>query len=178
MAKDGTVRGGLRPGAGRKNKSLDSKILDGRDASFIPEGNFEINEDDELEIPRHNEFLDAFQKDGSKLAASKIYKQTYKWLKTVGCDKLVSQPLVEQYAMAYARYIYFENMTSQKGCLAPHPTTKLPTTAPWVTMGQNYAKQANIAWAQIYQVVRENASESFTNNPDDEMELLLRRKKK
>ena len=30
MAKDGTNRGGVRVGAGRKKKSLDEKILEGR----------------------------------------------------------------------------------------------------------------------------------------------------
>ena len=33
MAKDGTNRGGARPGAGRKKKSLDEKIMEGKTPS-------------------------------------------------------------------------------------------------------------------------------------------------
>ena len=43
-------------------------------------------------------------------------------------------------------------------------------------MGREYMKQANTAWHQIYQVVKENCSVEF-NGPtpqDDVMERLLR----
>ena len=35
MAKDGTNRGGARPGAGRKKKSLDEKIMEGKTPKIL-----------------------------------------------------------------------------------------------------------------------------------------------
>lgn len=182
MAKDGTVRGGARIGAGKKKKSLDSKILEGKKATVLPTAEFEAVELEPADVgaaadmPPVSEFLKAKQTDGTVLQAPDIYRRTYEWLKTVGCHKLVSKTLIEQYAMMYARYVHCEEAVSRYGYLAKHPTTGNPIPSPYVSMGQNFAKQANIAWMQIYQIVKENASESFFGNPDDEMEKLLRKK--
>ena len=48
-----------------------------------------------------------------------------------------------------------------------------------MTMGQNYMKQVNQIWYQIYQVVKENCSVEFAGNTpqDDVMERLLRSRK-
>lgn len=175
MAKDGTARGGARIGAGRKSKSLDSKILAGQSAQYIPNLPFEA---DDGEVPPPREFLKSPQRSGIELKAEEIYRTTYKWLKQMGCEKLVSRALIEQYSMLYARYMACEEKVSELGYFGVHPTTKAPMTSPYVSMSQSYAKQANITWAQIYQVVKENASENYLGNPDDEMEILLRRKKK
>lgn len=181
MAKDGTLRGGARVGAGKKRKSLEGKVLDGRAAEHLVVADLDDLEADELEgadMPKPSAFLKSLQKDGSKLQAEQIYKRTFAYLKSVGCHKLVSPGLVEQYSMMYARYMACEEEISKHGYLAKHPTTGLPTTSPYVNMSQNFAKQATIAWNQIFQIVKENASENFISNPDDAMEILLRRKKK
>lgn len=47
-----------------------------------------------------------------------------------------------------------------------------------VAMSQNYMKQANQIWNQIFQIVRENCSVEFQgNSQDDMMENLLRGRK-
>lgn len=183
MAKDGTIRGGARIGAGKKKKSLDEKLLAGREATVLPTAEFEAVDLEPVDVgapadmPPVSDFLKAAQKDGTVLQAPEIYKRTYQWLKTLGCHKLVSKTLIEQYAMMYARYVHCEEAVSKFGYLAKHPTTGNPIPSPYVSMGQNFAKQANIAWMQIYQIVKENASENYFGNPDDEMEKLLRKKR-
>ena len=77
MAKDGTRRGGARPGAGRKPKALADKIKDGQKASvmMVPA------ELESVEMPPIRDFLTEEQRDGTKLCSEEIYNETYRWLK-------------------------------------------------------------------------------------------------
>ena len=70
MAKDGTNRGGVRVGAGRKRKSLDEKILEGRKVETITP----VSSDD---MPPPKEYLSSVQKNGEKLCAAEIYSETW-----------------------------------------------------------------------------------------------------
>lgn len=42
-------------------------------------------------------YLSAKQRDGKPLGADEIYKETWKWLEDHGCEKFVSNRLVEGY---------------------------------------------------------------------------------
>ncbi len=178
MAKDGTRRGGQRVGAGRKPKALADKVVDGKaaDALVLPEPADMEGED----VPPVKEFLKAAQKSGIDLCAEDVFKNTYSWLQARGCEKLVNTQLIEQYAMSVSRWIQCETCISEYGFLAKHPTTGAAITSPYVTMSQNYLKQVNQCWFQIYQVVRENCSVEYggSNPQDDLMEHLLSARKK
>lgn len=165
--------GGARIGAGAKPKSLGSKIMAGQSAKFIPTGDFSGIDCD---IPAPSAYLSQKQKDGVELEAVRIYANTYKWLHTVGCDKLVSQALVEQYAMLYARYIDCEKHITKEGYTQISRNAAVASC--YNRMSIEYIKQANTTWALIFQVVKENAAEEYTNKPDDAMEQLLRGNKK
>ena len=183
-----TQSGGKRIGAGTKPKSLSKKLLDGQDAKFIYTeftGNDEFGSADFVpnDMPDPDEYLEREQADiknpktaekQNRLKAKEIYKATYKWLKTVGCAKIVSKDIIERYAMNYARYIDCENAISDYGYIGKHPTTGAPIPSVFVNIANMYEKQASICWAQIYQIVKENASETYLANPDDEMEKILR----
>ncbi len=170
MAKDGTRRGGARPGAGRKPKALSEKISEGRKAEVMLEPAELVG----AEIPPIKDFLKAPQKNGQPLIAEEVYRDTYNWLKARGCEKLVSQHLVEQYAMSVSRWVQCENIVSRTGMLARHPTTGNAIASPYVAMSQAYMKQINSIWYQIYQIVKENCSSEFQGSPqDDLMERLL-----
>ena len=70
MAKDGTNRGGRRPGAGRKKKPLSEKIKEGKTATVM-----KLPEPPELEtisMPPIKEFMTAEQRMG-ELHADEIY---------------------------------------------------------------------------------------------------------
>ena len=60
--------------------------------------------------------------------------------------------------------------------LAKHPTTGNAIASPYVSMSQQYMKQVNQVWYQIYQVVKENCSVAWqgATPQDDVMERLLR----
>ena len=182
MAKDGTKRGGARPGAGRPKKALAEKIAAGN-----PGGRTltQISVPDDLpdlvgaDMPKPSEILSAKQRNGKPLGADKIYRDTWLWLKGFRCERLVSPATIEQYAMSVARWIQCEEAISAYGLLGKHPTvSNSPIQSPFVAMSQSFMKQAQQIWAQIYQVVRENCSEEVTLNGEmDMMEQLLRSRK-
>lgn len=177
MAKDGTARGGVRVGAGRKAKALTDKISDGVGATVmeLPEPPSFEGED----VPPVKEYLKAKQKSGIDLCAEDVYRETWNWLKERGCERLVSSQLLEQYAMSVSRWIQCEQCISDFGFLAKHPTTGNAIASPYVAMSQQYMKQVNQIWYQIFQVVKENCSVEWQGNTpqDDVMERLLRTRK-
>ena len=178
MAKDGTARGGARPGSGPKRKALAEKIDSGLAATVIDLP--EPAEMDGEDMPPVKDFLKAAQKSGIDLCAEDVFKSTFLWLKERGCGRLVNTQLIEQYAMMVSRWVQCETCISEYGFLAKHPTTGAAITSPYVTMSQNYLKQVNQCWFQIYQIVRENCSVEYggTNPHDDLMERLLSARKK
>lgn len=178
MAKDGTNRGGPRPGTGPKRKPLVDKISDGTaKGTLVMSDDFPEPTDIEGEdIPPVRDYLKAKQKNGSELCAEEIFKETYLWLKRRGCEMLVNNQLIEQYAMSVARWIQCEEAISEFGYLAKHPTTGNAIASPYVSMSRDYKKQVNADWFQIYQIVRENCAVEFDgmSPQDDVMERLLR----
>ena len=179
MAKDGTLRGATSQG--RPKKALIDKVENGNPSRRklqvldIPD-NLEGIELQGTDMPPFEEYMLSDQKDGKPLKAPVIYEKTYNWLKSLGCDKFVNTQLINQYAMSVARWIQCEDAISKYGFLGLHPTTKAPIQSPYVAMGQNYMKQINLAWIQIFQVVKENCTMDFKgpNPQDDTMEMLLR----
>lgn len=181
MAKDGTGRGGARAGAGRKSKALSDKIIEGKAelnsrAVVLPEP-VEI---EGVDMPPIKDFLKAKQKNGKDMCAEEVYKSTFLWLKKRRCEKLVSTQLLEQYAMSISRWVQCEEAISEFGFLAKHPTTGNAMQSPYVAMSQNYMKQVNQIWFQIYQVVKDNCSADIgeANPQDDLMERLLQARKR
>ena len=52
--------------------------------------------------------------------------------------------------------------------------------SPYVAMSQNYMKQVNQVWFQIYQIVKDNCTSDYggANPQDDLMERLLQARRK
>ena len=180
MAKDGTARGSnIKVGAGRKPKGLAEKVAAGNPGGRkltvidLPEG----AELEGIEVPEPSEYLKTKQKAGGVYDPVSIYRNTWLWLKERGCERLVNPRLIEAYAQAFARYIQCEEATSTYGLLGKHPTTGGVITSPFVQMSQQYQKSANLIWYEIYDIVKENCTVPFEDNPNDTMELLLRRKR-
>ena len=190
MARDGTNRGGRRVKAGDKPMSAAEKVQKGMnvnilnndipvysptelDAVDLPEG--AVLEG--VNIPKPSAYLSARQKNGEPLGADKIYEETWKWLKNRNCENLVNPRQIETYAQAFARYIQCEDAISTYGLLGKHPTTGGVIASPFVQMSQQYQKTANLCWYEIFDIVKQNCTTPFEDNPNDTMELLLRRKR-
>lgn len=178
MAKDGTARGGARIRSGRPAKSVIEKANNGN-----PGGRpLMVMEEPEtadlqgVDMPTPNDYLSENQKNGKPLGADEVFKETWLWLKERKCDKFVNQTLVEQYAMSVARWVQCEKAISEYGFLSKHPTTGSPCASPFVSMSQQYMRQVNQIWYQIYQVVKENCTTDWDGSSpqEDVMERLLR----
>lgn len=191
MAKDGTNRGGRRVRAGDKPMPAAEKLQHGMEVrvmnndipTFEPEelAAVDLPEGAVMQgsaMPKPSDYLSARQKNGIPLGADEIYKETWRWLKERNCEKLVNKRLIEAYAQAFARYIQCEEATSTYGLLGKHPTTGGVIASPFVQMSQQYQKNANLIWYEIYDIVKQNCTEVFEDNPNDTMELLLRARRK
>jgi hypothetical protein len=169
--------GGVRPNAGRKRKSLAEKVLTaGNGHHKVTKLKEPATADIEgSDMPPVSEYLKKTTKNTTENIAPEVYEKTWKWLKARGCEQYVKPELIEQYALYIARWIQCEEGIGTFGLLAKHPTTNMPIASPYVQMGLNFLKQANILWGQIFQIVKENASVAVGgNNPNDDiMERLL-----
>jgi hypothetical protein len=192
-------RGGARPNAGRKRKPLAEKLLDGNpghepvirlktlvkkygapgngaatpgkpEAESTPYEDIPAMPYEGSEMPPVSEYLKKMTKNTTENIAPDVFKRTWMWLKERGCDRHVKTELIEQYALYIARWIQCEEGISTFGLLAKRPTTGSPIASPYVAMGLNFLKQANILWLQIFQIVKENSSVAVTGkSPNDEI---------
>lgn len=178
MAKDGTNRGGLpRIGAGRKSKSLDEKILEGK-AKKSEKVTELAPAEPSKDMPTLKKFMTAKQKNGEKLQTAEIYSEVWNWLVERGCENLIDKHLLEQYAMSVARWQQCEDYISRLGLVGEHPTTGGEMISVYVKMSQDYQKQINQLRYQIYSIVKENSSlECSMTAHADGMEMLFRTKR-
>lgn len=170
MAKDGTARGGRRAGAGRKSKALAERILEGDDVKL---SELKTSRLKGCDMPPVGEYMRQEQKLGIDLEAEKIYANTYEWLSKMGVKEHINPLLVQEYAMAAARWIQCQIAISRFGFLSRHPTSKEPIASPFIAMLNSFQKAMDNSWYQIYQVVRENSSQGYTGNPNDDLMTRL-----
>ena len=173
MAKDGTNRGGVRVGAGRKRKSPDKKNLEGQSAGKV----FSTLPVSDEEMPPLKEYLSEKQKNGEELCAAEIYAEIWSWLKTRGCEKLIDSHTLEQYALCVARWRQCEQAISHCGLSGRHPTTGGQMSSVYVKMSQDYLKLIAQLRYQIYSVVKENSTlDGLPYDGNDDMEKFFREK--
>lgn len=174
MAKDGTNRGGARPGAGRKKKSLTEKVTEGRGAQVLTlpkPANLKGTD-----VPPIQEYMKAKQKDGSDLGAIEIYEAMWQWIIACGCEKLIEPHIVEEFSVSFARWRQCQRAINDFGFLAKHPTTGAAIASPYVSMAGEFKKQSDNARYQINQIIKENCSGDFAGSSFDPMEQLLKSK--
>lgn len=161
MAKDGSNRGGARPGAGRKKKTVQpppaEKVL-----TLFKDGEID-------DLPKPDSLLAQKQGGEIPLDAVDVFYSICRFLKTCGAGKNVPKELVELFAMTYARWKQAETLISEKSFLAPHPTTGVPYTSPLVQISTTYAKQAQQYWFSIYSITKDVEKE---DDDGDMMDFL------
>ena len=174
---------GPKPGmGGRPKKAISDKIADGNPGKrtlTVIDFKDSVVDLEGQPMPKPAEFLSSTHKDGSVLGAADVFENTWQWLYDRGCVSIVSPQLIERYAVASARWIQCEMLTSELGFLAKHPTTGAAIQSPYVAIADRYMTQANRLWAEIFQIVRENCTGEYggATPQDDVMERLLRARK-
>jgi len=122
---------------------------------------FKNNEVAVLPVPP--EFLQSVIKipDDRWPTATDIFNKTAEWLHKTGCLSQIPDAHIEEYAMYLSRCYECEAINAKLGLLAKHPTTGQPMASPYVQMGLSYIRQADAAWAKIYEVVKANCTNEF-----------------
>jgi hypothetical protein len=171
-------RGPAKGTGGRPRKTLSEKVSNGNPGKRpLKVISFEDAVDLKgVEMPKPNEVLGGIQRDGTRLQAEEIYKNTWEWLNDRGCAEIISPQLLERYAMACARWIHLEELITSTGYLIKYKTLAGAVTSPYVNISIKYMNQANHLWNEIFSIVRENSMSDFSgvNPQEDVMERLLR----
>lgn len=162
MAKDGTRRGGARPGAGRKKKQKPEppeKILQAGAPSADVRKSF----------PQFNRILYDAQGGHALTGAEDVYYSVYAFARDNGAEKRLPKELVELFAVTYCRWTQAEAEISANGFISPHPTTGADCKSPLVEVSNAYSKQAQNYWYSIWTIVKDGKPDAV----GDEMEGLL-----
>lgn len=106
-------------------------------------------------MPPVKDYLTAAQRDGSELCAADVFRETLAWIKSNGCENVIAEQMVEEYAMSVARWVHLEQAISKYGYIAKHPTTGAPMQSPYVAMAQTYLKQASAIRAEIMLLMKD-----------------------
>ena len=126
----------------------------------------------EENIPAPCELLKRKQGVPYKLHAEEAYYSIYRFLLSMHAEKRVLKETVEMLAMAYGRWMQAEETISEKGMLAPHPTTNVPYTSPMVQISAAYGKQVQQLWFMVWQAAKDASQDQDEADP---MAKLLER---
>lgn len=165
---------GPKPGTGgRPKKALYDNILDGNPGKRpITVLSDDIKQDD----------VDFTAPDFLSDMGKQIFKDTVKWLDGTDCLGFINPQHIAEYAHCKSRWLECEAY-NDRNLLAKHPTTGQPMQSPFVDIGLKYLRQADTAWAKIWDIVKENSRVDFhQGNPNqrekDEMAEVFRQKEK
>ena len=164
MAKDGTRRGGARPGAGRKKKSAKPES---------PENVLQISgvtEDERESFPRFNRLLYDAEGAFALKEAESVFYSVYRYARKNGAEEKLPQELVELFSVSYSRWVQVEREISSKGFTAAHPTTGGECNSPLIGVSNTYSRNAQNYWYSIWAVIKDSGAEGAENDP---MEALL-----
>ena len=162
MAKDGTRRGGARPGAGRKKKQKPEP----------PENIIQttaVTDDERRSFPQFNRLLYDAQGAYPMTDAEDVYYSIFKFIRDNDAEKRVSKELLELFAVTYIRWVQAEREIAAQGFTAEHPTTGSPCKSPLVDVSNTYSKQAHNYWYSIWSAVKDGCDDDIK----DDMEGLL-----
>jgi hypothetical protein len=174
MSKDGTERGGVRPGTGRKKKPLAEKILEG-ERSDRPLTVLSFADAKELsDIPLSHEFLSSQQLDQmtkklNETMAPQIYQETYKWLNDRKLAQLIKKEMVEAYALHIARWIECEKYVFEYGMFTNDKRSGELKINAFEQNASVHERRASTLWYQIYLIIQQNSSVRYNDNPHDDI---------
>jgi len=163
--------GGRRPGAGRPKKPLAEKLLEGNPGKRpIKVVNFDESQFPTIEAP---EFIKAL--DVSNVQVPKpedIFKQTVVWLKSTNCLQLVNPDIINDYAIAKARWYEAEAFVARYGFVRKTEKDKTELN-PFIAASAIYFKQVDVAWNRIWSIVAANSEQPYGGGLGDELVMGL-----
>jgi len=147
--------GGARPGAGRKKKALNDKILEGNPGKRkIKIVTFET---DSFQLENPPSFLAQNGIEGAEdvPSATEIYQMVAEFVEKSGCGHLIAPLLIEDFAHLRRSYLECEYINRTKGRIANGKRS------PYVTMAIDYSKQAMAIFDRIWNTLAQNSEQPY-----------------
>jgi hypothetical protein len=177
-------RGGKRTGAGRPKKALSVRVDEGIDAvshrkpkvlKFPPETkNNQSGEENtqnnqtERDSPAHLDIYGKYEHIPVPSAAD-IYKITLDWVKSAGCERFVSEQLIEDFANTRRSYLECEYTCKTKG-----RTNDKGQMSPYVKASIEYLKQNMVIYREIMAIILQNSTKDFSENSGNSLIKLFK----
>ena len=167
--------GGARAGSGRPRKPFAQKILEGHPDKRKPKV-LDIAADGDSPVPIYPERLAYYPSRMSGEPNSQdIWHETVEFLKTTGCLHLINPAFIEEYSLLKARFYEVERIISKTSLVYDDKKKGGIETNPAVDTGLKYLKAADLVWAKIWDIVRQNSEKAYGVTPNDDlMQRLLR----
>ena len=165
-------RGGFRANSGRKKKSDQQKILEGKlDANVLKARTVEGESVDveviDSDLPPLRDYMTKQQKNGTYLQAEEEYKRVLEWIKKSGCEDKVPKNLIEQYVMNRCRYIELQNSVSEYGYVVKKGSNGNIQPNPFFQMLQEQERTLNVSYNNIDNIIRQRSISSLYYENDD-----------
>ena len=169
--------GGKRVGAGRPRKSLSDKIYEGTDKKHKPKV-LDIPSVDDIPAPEAPDFLrhmTARGIDDSVPNMEWVFNETVKFLEQTKCLHLISPLLISKFAMHTTRWLKHEDVVQR--CIMVKDKHGNLIANPLSDQALKYSKAADLVWMQIWDIVNQNSTSYFGDNPQEEMMAFIIRNK-
>ena len=154
--------GGARPGAGRPKKPLAEKIMEGnpgkREITVVKFKNQvekpKLEKGAVFKIPA---FLEQCGREGDETlpSAADLYRLLKEFINASGCESLIAQNLIEDFAHLRRAYLECEYMNRKMGRIANGKRS------PYVTMAVDYSKQAMSIFDRIWNIIAQNSEQPY-----------------
>jgi hypothetical protein len=172
-------RGGARPGAGRPKKNADvptspsKSQADTKSTTDQKKSSKPHYSKESVIILQKPSFYSSDQKCGIKLEADAVESEAIKWLNEMGSLDQVSPFLIRRYAICEARYLQMEELMSFNDIVEFNLANGINVVSPYAKLKEDYAKDADRALQQIYQVIRDFAKSDSAKEVDPMAAILM-----
>ncbi len=161
--------GGARPGSGRPRKPLAEKLLEGNPGKRKPKV-LDIAAGDATSVPEYPQRLAYYQARVSGEPTSQdVWNETVAFLEKTGCLHLINSAFIEEYALLKARFYEVERAISKTMLVYDDKKHGGLETNPGIDASLKYLRAADLVWAKIWDIVRQNSEKSYGATPNDDL---------
>ena len=134
--------------------------------------------DNNVPVPEYPLRLAYYQgKISAEPTSQDVWNETVAFLEKTGCLHLINPAFIEEYALLKARFFEMERSISRAMLLYnKNPEEKKPIELevnPGIDASLKYLRAADLVWAKIWDIVRQNSIKSYNATPNDDLMAQL-----
>ena len=151
------------------------KLLEGNPGKRKPKI-LDIAADDDHPVPEYPERLAYYQmRISAEPSSQDVWQETVAFLERTGCLHLINPAFIEEYALLKARFFEAERAISKTMLIYDDEKHGGVAVNPGIDASLKYLRAADLVWAKIWDIVRQNSEKSYGSTPNDDlMRNLLR----